>query len=236
MQIRWNPRWSSQFGAELRNKYFPNNTASTYTSVMVEGRMRRNLGATEHFFGGYQLRAYSGAIDPRVLVSNLNRNMRGARQTAALGFEGFAFGRVLMNLKYQFEIDHATRELQRLEHFPNEPEQGGEFDHSDGDRDATDFNFLTNRFAAMFVWRLGERSNLSLSARHHLKSYRDWVVPTVDDKRKDNLTLIRLGFKLILRESLSARVEYSLENNDSNDRTQKYSDTCTHFNCNSTCD
>ena len=224
VKVRWNPLWSSKFGAELRNKYFPNNTESTYTSAMIEGKLRRNLGATSHVFGGYQLRAYNGAIDPRVLVSNLNRNMKGIRQTAGVGFESFAFGRVLMNLKYQFGIDRATRELQRREHFPNEPEQGGEFDHNDGDNDATDFNFLTNRLVGVLVWRLAENSNLSLSARHHLKSYRDWVVPIKDDKRRDNLTLIRLGYKLDLRENLSARVEYKTENNDSNDPTQKYTD------------
>ncbi len=37
LQIRWNPSWSSRFGAELRIKYFPNSKGSTYSSVMVEG-------------------------------------------------------------------------------------------------------------------------------------------------------------------------------------------------------
>ncbi len=53
LQMRWNRSWSSRFGAELRNKYFPNNEGSIYSSVMVEGGLRRQLSAIAHVSAGY---------------------------------------------------------------------------------------------------------------------------------------------------------------------------------------
>ena len=223
LHVRLNSLWSSQLGVQFRNKYFPNNKDSTYTSYMVEGKLRRRIGVVSQLRTGYQFRTYDGAIDPRVLVSSLNRNMEGTRQTASLSFESLLFGRVLTDLKYQFEIDIAIRELQRHERFSREPEQEGEFDDDD-DNDDVDFNFTNHRIATLFVWRLASHSSLSLSARHHFKFYRDWIVPTANKKRRDNLTLLRLGFKQRLLEQLSARLEYVLEKNNSNDPTQKYTD------------
>jgi hypothetical protein len=222
VQIRWNPLWSSQFGVQFRNKYFPNNKNGTYTSFMVEGKLRRRIGSVSQVRGGLSLRRYDGAIDPRVLVSELNRDMEGVRQTTSLSFESMLFGRVLTDLRYQFEIDIATRELQRYERFSREPEQVGEFEDDDDDDDDADFNFTNHRVATIFVWRLAKSSSVSLSARHHFKFYRDWIVPQTDKKRRDNLTLLRLGFKQNLIEGLSARLEYVLEKNNSNDLTQKY--------------
>ena len=82
---------------------------------MVEGGLRRRLSAVAYVSAGYQVRAYRGVIDPRIIISDLNEHVGGIRQTASLGFEGMALGRVLLNLKYQFEIDLATRELPRHE-------------------------------------------------------------------------------------------------------------------------
>jgi len=223
VQIRWSPRWSSQWGAEFRNKYFPNHQDSTYTSLMVEGNLTRRIGMVSQLRSGYQFRTYRGAIDPRVLVSDLNNDIDGTRQTASLRFESIWFGQVLMDVKYQLEVDIATRELQRYEHLSREPEQAGEFDEEHEDADV-DFNFLTHRVATIFVWRLSSDSTISLSARHHFKFYRDWIVPATNQKRQDNLTLLRLGFKQKLLTNLSARLEYTLEKNNSNDPTQKYTD------------
>ncbi|MBI1926602.1 hypothetical protein HYR99_20465 [Candidatus Poribacteria bacterium] len=111
-----------------------------------------------------------------------------------------------MDVKYQLEVDIATRELQRYEHLSREPEQTGEFDEEHEDDDV-DFNFLTHRVATMFVWRLSSDSTISLSARHHFKFYRDWIVPATNQKRHDNLTLLRLGFKQKLLTNLSARLD-----------------------------
>ncbi len=223
VQIRWNPLWSSQFGVQFRNKYFPNNKNSTYTSLMVESKLRRQLGAISQVRAGYQFRTYDGAIDPRVLLSDINTDMDGLRQTASLWFENMLFGQVLMDMKYQFEIDIATRELQRHERFSRESEQTAEFDSDDDDDDdEVDFNFTTHRATTMFVWRLFSHSSVSLSARHHFKFYRDWIVPTTDRKRRDNLTLLRLGFKQSFIQNLSARLEYILEKNNSNDPSQEY--------------
>ncbi len=224
LQIRWNPSWSSRFGAELRNKYFPNNEGSTYSSVMVEGGLRRQLSAIAHVSAGYQVRAYRGVIDPRIITSELNENVGGIRQTASLGFEGMALGRVLLNLKYQFEIDLASRELPRHEPLSREPEQRGEFGHHDGDEDDVDFNFANHRIGSFFIWRLAPRSSASLAARHHFKLYQDWIVPGTGSKRRDNLTLLRFGFKQDLRDNLAARLEYAFATNDSNDPIQSYAD------------
>ena len=221
--VQWSPRWSSQVGVEFRNKYFLNHKDSTYTSLMVEGSLIRRIGVVSQIRSGYQFRIYSGAIDPRVLVSDLNNDIDGTRQTASLRLESILFGQVLMDVKYQFEVDIATRELQRYEHLSRELEQTGEFEGEHEDDDV-DFNFLTHRIATMFVWRLSSDSTVSLSARHHFKFYRDWIVPTTHQKRHDNLTLLRLGFKQKLLQSLSARLEYTLEKNNSNDPTQKYTD------------
>ena len=224
LQIRWNPLWSSRFGAELRNKYFPNSKGSTYTSVMAEGGLRRRLSAIADVSAGYQVRAYRGVIDPRIITSDLNKHVGGIRQTASLGFEGMALGRVLLNLKYQFEIDLATRELPRHEPFSQEPEQGGEFVHHNDDADEVDFNFANHRIGSLFIWRFTPHSNASLSTRRHFKLYQDWIVPGTGAKRRDNLTLLRLGFKQGLRDNLAARLKYAFATNDSNDSTRSYAD------------
>ena len=223
LQVRWNPSWSSRFGAELRNKHFPNSEGSTYSSVMVEGGLRRRFSAIAHLSAGYQVRAYRGAIDPRIIMSGLD-NLRGTRQTASLEFEGMALGRVLLNLKYQFEIDLATRALPHHDPLSREPEQRGEFGHHDGDGDDVDFNFASHRAGSFFIWRFAPRSNASLAARHHFKSYQDWIVPGTGAKRRDNLTLLRLGLKQDLSEDLGARLEYAFVTNDSNDATRGYAD------------
>ena len=223
VHVRWNPLWSSQVGVQFRHKYFPNNKKSTYTSLMVEGSLRRLIGAVSQIRAGYQFRTYDGAIDPRVLVSTFNKDTEGIRQTANLWFESMLFGQVLMDLKYQLEVDTATRELQRHERLPREPEQTGEFEEEDDDDDV-DFNFTTHRAATMFVWRSSSHSSVSLSVRHHFKFYRDWLVPTTNRQRRDNWTLFRLAFKRELLSDLSSRLEYILEKNNSNDPTQKYTD------------
>jgi len=192
---------------------------------MVEGKLRRRLGVISQIRGGYQLRAYDGAVDPRVLQSNLNKDMNGIRQTASIWFESMLFGRVLMDWKYQLEFDIATRELQSQEHIFREAEQPGEFDDDedfDDDEYEVDFNFLTHRVAAMLVWRLFSNSTVGLYARHDFKFYRDWLVPTTNRQRHDDLTLLRLYLKQKLFSRLSARLAYSLEKNNSNDLTQKY--------------
>ena len=223
LQVRWNPRWSSRFGAELRNKHFPNSEGSTYSSVMVEGGLRRRFSAMAHVSAGYQVRAYRGAIDPRVILSGID-DLSGTRQTASLEFEGMALGRVLLNLKYQFEIDLATRALPRHDPFSREPEQEGEFGHHDGDEDDVDFNFASHRMGSFFIWRFAPRSTASLAARHHIKSYQDWIVPGTGAKRRDNLTLLRFGFKQALTHNLAARLEHAFVTNDSNDATRSYAD------------
>ncbi len=150
--------------------------------------------------------------------------MGGIRQTASLGFEGMALGQVLLNLKYQFEIDLATRELPRHEPFSREPEQGGGFGHHNGDADDVDFNFANHRIGSLFIWRFAPRSNASLYARRHFKLYEDWIVPGAGTKRRDNLTRLRFGFKQDLRDDLAARLEYAFATNDSNDPTRSYAD------------
>lgn len=224
LQIRWNPSWSSRFGAELRNKYFPNSKGSTYSSVMVAGGLRQQLSAIADVSAGYQIRAYRGVIDPRIIASDLNKYVGGIRQTASLEFEGMTLGQVLLNLKYQFEIDLATRELPRHEPFSREPEQEGEFGHHDRDADDVDFNFANHRIGSLFIWRCAPRSSASLSARRHFKWYQDWIVSGTGVKRRDTLTLLRLGFKQNLRDNLAARLEYAFAANDSNDSTRTYAD------------
>ena len=224
LQLRWNPSWSSRFGAELRNKYFPHSKGSTYSSVMVAGELRRQLSAVADVSAGYRVCAYRGVIDPRIIASDLNKHVGGIRQTARLGFEGMALGRVLLNLKYQFEIDLATRELPRHEPFSHEPEQEGEFGHHDGDADDVDFNFANHRIGFLSIWRLAPRSNASLSVRRHFKWYQDWIVSGTGAKRRDDLTLLRLGVKQNLRDNLAARLEYAFATNDSNDATRTYAD------------
>ena len=224
LRIRWNPSWSSRFGAELRNKHFPNSEGSTYSSVMVEGGLRRRLSAVAHVSAGCQARAYRGAIDPRIITSELNENVGGIRQTASLEFEGMALRKVLSNLKYRFDIDLATRDLPRHESFSREPEQGSEFGHRDGDADDFDFNFINHRIVSLFIWRLTPRSNASLSARRHFKFYQDWTVPGTGSNRRDNLTLLRFGFKQDLLDNIAARLGYAFADNDSNDSAHSYTD------------
>jgi len=224
---RWTSLWSSQFGMEYRRKSYPHNYYSNYNSVMAEGNLRRRMGVFSQIRGGYQFRAYRGAIDPRVLQLKPNEEMKGIRQTASIWFESMLLGQLLMDWKYQIEFDTATRGLQRQERFSKEVKQTSEFEgeHEDFDEEeAIDFNFLTHRVATMLVWRLFSNSTVSLYARHDFKSYRDWLVPTTNRQRHDDLTLLRLYFKQKLFSNLSARLEYSLEKNNSNDPTQKYTD------------
>ena len=224
LRIRWNPSWSSRFGAELRNKHFPNSEGSTYSSVMVEGGLRRRLSAVAHVSAGYQARAYRGVIDPRILISDLNEKVGGVRQTASVELEGMALRKLLSNLKYRFDIDLATRDLPRHESFSREPEQGGEFAHRDGDVDDFDFNFINHRIVSLFIWRLTPRSNASLSVRRHFKFYQDWTVPGIGANRRDHLTLLRSGFKLDLLDNIAARLGYAFADNDSNDPAHSYTD------------
>lgn len=49
-------------------------------------------------------------------------------------------------------------------------------------------------------------------------------MPETSTKRRDNLTLLRCGFKQDLRDNLAARLEYAFATNDSNDPTQSYAD------------
>ncbi len=224
LRIRWNPSWSSRFGAELRNKHFPNSEGSTYSSVMVEGRLGRRFSATARVSAGYQARVYRGVIDPRIILSDLNENVGGIRQTASFEFEGMVLSKVLSNLTYRFDIDLATRNLPRHESFSREPEQGGEFGHRDGDVDDFDFNFINHRIVSLFIWRLTPRSNASLSARRHFKFYQDWTVPGIGTNRRDHLTLLRFGFKQDLLDNIAARLAYAFSDNDSNDPAHSYTD------------
>ena len=227
IHVRWSPLWSTQVGAEIRNKYYPNNEDVSYLSFMVEGRVQRRIGAVSRVRGGYQRRTYDGAIDPRVLVSDVSRDMEGVRHRASVGFESLLFGKVLMDWKYQLEVDIAERELQRRERLARELEQSGGFErgHDDDDDDEdVDFNFTTHRVATLIVWRLSSHSTMSLSARHDLKSFRDWPVPKKNRQRRDNWTLLRLFLKQELTSNWSARLEYTLEKNNSNDPTQEYTD------------
>ena len=77
---------------------------------------------------------------------------------------------------------------------------------------------------SLFIWRFAPRPSASLAARHHFKSYRDWIVPGSGVKRRDNLTLLRLGIKQDLTHNLAARLEYAFSINDSNDPTRSYAD------------
>jgi hypothetical protein len=152
--------------------------------------------------------------------------MDGIRQTATVGVESLLFGQVLMDWKYQIEVDIAERELQRHERLAREREQTGEFggEHDGDDDEDVDFNFTTHRVATLLIWRLASKSTASLSARHDLKSFRDWLVPVKNRQRRDNWTLLRLFLKQELAPSWSVRLEYTLEKNNSNDPTQEYTD------------
>lgn len=225
--IRWTSLWSSQFGMQFRRKSYPHNHHSDYTSVMLEGYLRRRIGVFSQMRGGYQLRAYRGAIDPRVLQLKPNEEMKGIRQTATIWVEKMLFERALIDWKYQLEFDTATKGLQRQEHFSNQDERTGEFEGEEEDfeeEESVDFNFLTHRVATMLVWRIFSNSTVGLYARHDFKSYHDWLVPKTNRQRHDDLTLLRLYFKQKLFSNLSARLEYSLEKNNSNDPTQRYTD------------
>lgn len=153
--------------------------------------------------------------------------MEGFRQTASLWFESVLSARVLMEWKYQLELDIATEDLQRQTGFPRTGEQAGEFEgeYEDFDDDEDmDFNFMNHRAGMLLAWRLFPQSTISLYARYDSKFYSDWPVPTTNKQRHDSLILLRIYLKQGLFSNVSARLQYSLEKNNSNDPMQKYTD------------
>ena len=246
--VRWNPLWSSQFGMQFRHKSYPHNRLSNYSSVMLEGGLGRRLGNLSQIRGGYQFRTYNGALDPRVLQLEPGEKMEGFRQVASLRFESTLAARVLMELRYQVESDAATERLQRSVNFPriqveldaateglqrsvNFPRIGeltgrleGELGDWGDEDERTDFNFTNHKATMMLAWRLFSRSTAALYASYGSKFYSDWPVPTTNKQRHDNLILLRIYLRQELFSGLSACLQYSLENNNSNDPTQKYTD------------
>ena len=225
--VQWGPLWSSQFGMQFRYKSYPHNSPSNYSSLMFEGRLGRRTGSLSQIRGGYQFRTYNGALDPRVLQLEPGEEMEGFRQTASLWFESVLSARVLMEWKYQLELDIATEDLQRQTGFPRTGEQAGEFEgeYEDFDDDEDmDFNFMNHRAGMLLAWRLFPQSTISLYARYDSKFYSDWPVPTTNKQRHDSLILLRIYLKQGLFSNVSARLQYSLEKNNSNDPMQKYTD------------
>jgi hypothetical protein len=227
--VRWLPSWSSQFGMQFRYKSYPHNSLSNYSSAMLEGNLGRRVGNRSQIRGGYQFRTYNGAVDPRVLQLEPGEEMEGFRQTASLWFESIISAKVLMELGYQMELDIATEDLQRPIDFLQKDGRTGEFEDYDDDFDGEededmDFNFLNHKAIAMLAWALSSRSTVALYARYDAKFYSDWPVPMTNKQRHDNLILLRIYLKHKLFSGLSARLQYSLEKNNSNDPTQKYTD------------
>ena len=120
---RWGRAWTSAISAELRHKAFPNFSRGDYQSVMGSGRVVRRFGGLSSVGAEYQLRSYTGAIDPRVLVSDINRDMSGTRHAAGFWAEHMLGERVLARLAYRLEVDNAARALQAQERLRREPEQ-----------------------------------------------------------------------------------------------------------------
>ncbi len=219
---RLNARWSAALSTELRRKAFPNNKRANYASIMLASRLVRRLGLSSVGVG-YQIRSYAGAIDPRVLQADINRDMEGVRHVARLWYEHLLTGAVLLRATYRIEVDVAVRELQAQERFQREPEQTSRLGDDDDDDDEVDFNFVNHRPSISVVWRFMPRTSLQASTRHYAKYFRDWVVPDTSDKRRDNLTLLRLTLKRSFDSMWAAQVEYALERNRSNDPNQQYS-------------
>jgi hypothetical protein len=230
--VRWNPLWSSQFGMQFRHKSYPHNRPSNYSSVMLEGGLGRRLGNLSQIRGGYQFRTYNGALDPRVLQLKPGEKMEGFRQVASLRFESTLAAKVLMELRYQVELDTATERLQRSVDFPRiveltgrlEGKLEGELGDWGDEDERTDFNFTNHKATMMLAWRLFSRSTVALYARYGSKFYSDWPVPTTSKQRHDSLILLRIYLRQELSSGVSACLQYSLENNNSNDPTQKYTD------------
>jgi len=225
--VQWNTLWLSQFGMQFRHKSYPYNDRSNYSSLMLEGELGRRMSVFSQIRAGYLFRAYQGAIDPRVLQLESNEKMGGIRQTTNISFENMLSEKVLMNLRYQFELDIATKALQSQTGFPRLEKQTGEFEgeYKDFDFDEDkDFNFMNHQVEVMLAYRLFSRSSVAMYARHDSKFYNDWLVSMTDSQRHDNLTLLQIYLKQRLSSDLSLRLQYSLEKNKSNDPTQRYTD------------
>ena len=225
--VQWNSLWLSQFGTQFRHKSYPYNDRSNYSSLMLEGDLGRRMGVLSQIRVGYLFRAYQGAIDPRVLQLKPGEKMKGIRQTASISFESMLSEKVLMNWKYQFELDIATKGLQSQTGFPRLKEQTGEFEgeYEDFDYDEDkNFNFVNHQVEVMLAWRLCSQSTMALYARHDSKFYSDWLIPMTNSQRHDNLTSLQIYLKQRLSSDLSLRLQYSLERNKSNDPMQRYTD------------
>jgi len=245
---RWDHAWTSSISTELRHKAFPNFSRGDYQSVMGSGRVVRRFGGLSSVGAEYQLRSYTGAIDPRVLVSDINRDMSGTRHAAGLWAEHMVGERVLARLAYRLEVDNAARALQAQERYRQEPEQddndgdhydddhydddGDDGDHYDddvyadgdehGEGEDVDFNFTNHRSSLTPVWRAPARATARLSARRHAKYFHDWVVRSTGSKRHDSLTLLRAAVSRPVGAYVSAQLEYAFRRNVSNDPAQEY--------------
>ena len=225
-RVQWGLIWASQFGFQFRHKHYPHSHPSNYSSVMLEGNLRRRIGIFSQIRGGYQFRTYNGSLDPRVLQLEPGDELEGFRQTVSLWFESVLSSRILMEWKYQLEVDTATEGFELLTGFPRLEERDEEFDDDDDFDDEEDegFNFINHRVTLMLAWRLFSRSTVALYARHDAKFHDDWPVPGTNSQRNDNLSLLQIYLKQELFSSLSARLRFSLEKNNSNDPTQEYTD------------
>jgi len=226
-RVKWNSLWASQFGFQFRYKYYPHSHSSNYSSMMLEGDLERRMGLFSQIRGGYQFRTYTGSLDPRVVQLGPGDELEGFRQTASVWFESVLASRILMEWKYQIEVDIATEELEHLTGFTRWEEQTGEFEgeHEDFDEEEDlDFNFINHRVAVILAWRLFSESTITLYVRHDAKFYEDWPVSGTSSQRHDNLSLLQIYLKQKLFSGLSARLRFSLEKNNSNDPTQEYID------------
>lgn len=230
-RVQWNPLWVSQFVIQFRHKSYPHNRPSNYSSIMLEGKLGRRMGMFSQLHGGYQFRTYNGSLDPRALQLESGEKMEGFRQTASVWSESVLAAKVLMEWKYQFELDIATEGLQRQTDFPSWGEQIGDYEgeHEGSDDEDVDFNFMNHRVAVMLAWRLFSRSTVALYARHDAKFYEDWPISGTNSQRHDNLSLLKFYIKQKLFSGLSARLQFSLEKNNSNDPTQEYIDKIYSF-------
>lgn len=226
-RVPWNSFWASQFGFQFRYKYYPHSRPSNYSSMMLEGNLERRMGLFSQIRGGYQFRTYNGSLDPRVVQLEPGDELEGFRQTASVWFESLLASRILMEWKYQLEVDIATEGFEHLTGFTRWEEQTGEFEgeHEDfDDEEDLDFNFINHRVAVILAWRLFSRSTIALYVRHDAKFYEDWPVSGTNGQRHDNLSLLQIYLKQKLFSGLSARLRFSLEKNNSNDPTQEYID------------
>lgn len=225
-RVQWNPFWASQFGFQFRYKHYPHSRPSNYSSMMLEGNLGRRLGVLAQVRGGYQLRTYTGSIDPRVVQLKPGDELEGFRHTISVWFESLLSSKILMECRYQLEIDIATEGLDLITGFPHLEERSRDFNNGDDDFDEeeADFNFVNHRVAVMLAWRLFPRSTVALYARHDAKFYDDWLVLQTNKQRHDNLGLLQIYLRQKLSSSLSARLQFSLERNNSNDPMQEYTD------------